>query len=181
MKKLFLVSLAALFACGVYAQMVPFGEYVLDDDFLEKVENVMGIQDLGAVQGLRTDQAHSYSGVGEFENVTDGFRIQFTSDRKGYKHETFLAYAKALYEKCVNAADDHVIYASQGEFKDKAATLDQCAKQILAREPRIRYTWYYKHNNVLREVELSEVKCYQSGDQPEVIFCFVNLHMGRKK
>lgn len=181
MKKLFFVSLIALCTSVAYAQMVPFGEYVLDDDFLEKVENVMGIQDLGAVQGLRTDQAHSYSGVGEFEDVTDGFRIQFTSDRKGFKHETFLAYAKALYEKCVKAADDHIIYASEGEFKDQKATLDQCAKVILKREPRIRYAWYYKHNNVLREVELSEVKCYQSGDQPEVVFCLINLHMGRKK
>ena len=181
MRKLFLATVIAFVSCAAYAQMVPFGEYVLDDNYLEKVENVMGIKDLGAVQGLRADQVHSYSGEGEFEDVTDGFRIQFSSDRKGFQHETFLAYAKALWDKCVEAADDHVLYASEGDFKDQKATLDQCAKVILKREPRLRYKWYYKHNNVLREVELSELKCYQSGDQPEVVFCLVNLHMGRKK
>ena len=181
MRKFFYLAVALLFCGSLFAQMVPFGEYVLDEGYLEKVESVMGIKDLGAVQGLRADQVHSYSGEGEFEDVTDGFRIQFSSDRKGFDHETFLAYAKALWDKSVEAADDHVLYASEGDFKDQPATLDQCAKVILKREPRLRYKWYYKHNNVLREVELSELKCYQSGEQPEVVFCLVNLHMGRKK
>ena len=172
MKK-FLLSLLCFVGVTASAQfMEPLilvdDEITLDGYMLEKqlpseVQQAYGIVDFGRVKGFAIQRATTFSGEGEFEDVTDGFQFEFVPKNNGtFGHDIFLGYAKMVYDKCKAAADGGKIYNG---FYDgaKEITFDQSVKVVDKKQnERKKCALYYYYKGRKRIVELME-RHYKEG------------------
>ena len=131
--------------------------YMLEADLPEKIQKAYGIEGFGRVRGFEVQRALSFSGEGASANVPDGFQFEFvpTEEVGTFSHDVFLAYSKAIYDKCLKAADDGKIVNG---FWDGAKQLsfEDCIKMIDKEQDRKRCKFFYINQGRKRSVEIVE-------------------------
>lgn len=183
MRKIFfvLLCLAGMTAYAQFMELLVLEEdestlegYSLDENLPAEVLTAYGIEDFGRVKGFDVQRAMSFSGEGEFEDVTDGFQFEFVPKNGGtYGHDIYLGYAKIIYDRCKKAADDGKIYNG---FWDgaKERTFEESVKTIDKKQDRMNCNLYYYHKGVKRQVEITERRFTEPGR-----FTTLFVHMKR--
>lgn len=130
--------------------------YRIYDDIVKDLQTYYGIVDFGRVKGFDIQNAMAFTGDGEFSDTTDGFMFEFVPKNGAtYGHDVFEAYAKALWDKCLKAADDGQITNGFWD-SSKPITFEQSIKMVDKKIDRKKCIWYFINNGHKRQVEVIE-------------------------
>lgn len=146
--------------------------YRINDDIVKEIKTYYGIDNFGRVKGFDIQNAFVFTGLGEFSDITDGFMFEFVPKNGGtYGHDTFEAYAKAIWDKCLKAADDGKLV--QGFWDGaKVLTFEQSIKVVDKKQDRKKAEWGYIHNGQHRRVQVVERRYKEGAGFSEL---YVNL------
>ena len=175
MKK-FLLSLLVLLTASVFMAKAQIMEpifleeweyttegYRILPDIVKDVEAATGIVNFGRVKGFAIQNALSFTGEGERSEFTDGFMFEFVpKDGKKYGHNTFEAYAKALWDQCLKAADDGKLVDGFGE-NSKSITFEESIRVVDKKQDRKKSQWYYIYKGDRRKMEVIERRYSETG------------------
>ena len=182
MKKILLLLCFGLCA-SAWAQVEKNEPSELDKEFVEQIKIHTGIQTLGVMPQMEvTTQAYHITHLEEKpeEDIITGFRIDFSSNRQGFEHTTFVAYCETIWDQCKMVAKNSEIFAAMGVDAGNPCYFAGSANVPNIKERRMQYAWYYKYKEETWEVVISEQKCKATGDSPEVRLCNVTVDINKK-
>lgn len=142
--------------------------YRVNDDIVNEIKTYYGIDNFGRVKGFDIQNAMVFTGEGELSETTDGFMFEFVPKSGTYGHSTFEAYAKALWDKCLKAADNGQIVDGSGE----SITFEQSIRVVDKKQDRKKCSFYYVNRGVRRRIEVIERRFRDDGAFAEL---FVNF------
>ena len=137
--------------------------YLIEPNLVSEIKDTYGIEQFGRPKGLDVKMALSFTGDGEFSYKVDAFMFEFVpKEGKLFGHDLFEAYAKAIFEKCLKAADDGQIvdgfYANS-----KPITFEQSLKVIDKQQDRKKCLFYYINQGRQRKISIVERQFKEGG------------------
>ena len=137
--------------------------YQIHQDIVKDVQAACGIENFGRVKGFDIQTALSFTGEGDRQEFVDGFMFEFVpKDGKKFGHDVFEAYAKALWDQCLKAADDGKL---TNGFWDgaKTITFEQSIRVVDKKQDRKKASWYYLYKGEQRRAEVVERRFSEDG------------------
>ena len=132
-------------------------------EIVQDVQNAFGIENFGRVKGFEIQNALSFTGEGDRSEMVDAFMFEFIPKNGGtYGHDVFEAYAKALWDKCLKAADDGKLTDGFGD-SSKPITFEESIKVVDKKQDRKKSQWYYINQGVQRKVQVIERAAKEGG------------------
>ena len=142
--------------------------YRVNDEIVNEIKTYYGIDNFGRVKDFDIQDAMIFTGIGELSNTTDGFTFEFVPKSGTYTHNTFAAYAKALWDKCQKAADNGQIVNSTGE----SITFEQSIRVVDKKQDRKKCEFYYINQGVRRRIQIIERQFRDVGIFAELFVSF---------